>query len=222
MNDAQVRAVELLSEEYDYGWGPLHAHKVADLAMSIFDQMGLQGLLEGFTLDDRRTLLAACYAHDIGASARAHVAPSQLPSWARAFAEPDRHGEMAFLILRSRISSAPSERSISTLTAGELSLLLYCLLWHAASAAYVLDVEPLFDRPKALVLAAILRIADGLDSEHRLRVRDVRIRKASVWLRFLVRSLAPVAEEVESAREKSDMLSQALNLRVFVQEVVND
>jgi hypothetical protein len=220
MNDSQVHAVELLAQEYGYGWGSLHAHKVADLATSIFDRLEVLGLLPGLTLDNRRTLMAACYAHDIGASPRAQAEASALPRWAKAFAESDRHGVMAFHAIRARIDTSSSERPISSLNPEERSLLLYCLLWHASSAEYVLDTEPLLDRRKALLLAGILRVADGLDGQHRLRVREIEIHKASAWLRLLVRSLEPATEEVARAQEKSDMLSHALSLRIFVQEVV--
>lgn len=220
MNEVQVHAVELLAQEYDYGWGPLHAHKVADLATSLFDQLSLHGLLPELTLDNRRTLAAAAYLHDIGASPHAQLETSRLPEWAEALAEPDRHGELGFHLLRSRISHSASERPLSTLTPLERSLLLYSLLWHAASAPYVLDVEPLFDHRKALLLTGLLRVADGLDCDHRLRVRDIRVQRASAWLRLLVRSFAPIAEEVARAQEKSDMLSQAIGLRIFVQEVL--
>ena len=220
MNDSQVRAVELLAQEYGYGWGSLHAHKVADLATSIFDRLELLGLLPGLTLDDRQTLVALGYSHDIGASPRARQETSLLPNWAKAFAETDRHGVMAFHAIRARIDTASSERPISTLNPEERSLLLYCLLWHASSAEYVLDTEPLLDRRKALLLAGILRVADGLDGQHRLRVREIEIHKASAWLRLLVRSLEPATEEVAQTQKKSDMLSHALSLRIFVQEVV--
>ena len=220
MNDSQVRAVELLAQEYGYGWGSLHAHKVADLATSIFDRLELLGLLPGLTLDDRQTLVALGYSHDIGASPRARQETSLLPNWAKAFAETDRHGVMAFHAIRARIDTASSERPISTLNPEERSLLLYCLLWHASSAEYVLDTEPLLDHRKALLLAGILRVADGLDGQHRLRVREIEIHKASAWLRLLVRSLEPATEEVAQAQKKSDMLSHALSLRIFVQEVV--
>jgi hypothetical protein len=199
----------------------MHAHKVADLAASLFDQLDLHGLLPGLTLDNRRTLMAACYAHDIGASPRAQAEASALPRWAKALAEPDRHGEMAFHVLRSRISTAPSERPISTFSPEERSIFLHCLLWHASPTAYVLDIEPLIDRRKVLLLAGILRIADGLDCEHRCRVREIQVQKASVWLRLLVRSFTSATAEVARAREKANMLSQALNLRIFVQEIID-
>ncbi|NLE95541.1 MAG: hypothetical protein GX600_07660 [Dehalococcoidia bacterium] len=222
MNEAQVRAIELLAQEYDFGWGSLHAHKVADLATSIFDQLSSLGLAAGMTLDDRRTLMAAGYAHDIGASARAQIETSPMPGWIEAFTEPDRHGEMAFYLLHKRLSTSSAERLLGTLTPGDRSSLLYCLLWHASPAMYVLDIEPLFDRSRALLLAGILRVADGLDCEHRLRVRDVQIQKASAWLRMLVRHFAPADEEIARAKEKSDILSMALCLRVFVQQIVED
>lgn len=222
MNEAQVHAVELLAQEYDYGLGALHAHKVVDLATSLFDQLVRLELLTDVGVEERRTLAAAACVHAIGRSSRAQLESAQLPAWARTFAEPERHGELCFHLMRCRMNQAPSERQISTLAPAERSLLLYCLLWHAAETPYVVDVEPLFDSRKALLLAGILRIADGLDCRHRLRVKQVQVQRASAWLRLLVRSAEPVPDEVERAREKSDVLSQALGLRIFVQEVVTE
>ncbi len=71
MDERQVRAIELLAEEYDYGRGSLHAHKVAELAASLFEQIQHLGLYPGLSLSNRRTLVAASYAHDLGASPRA-------------------------------------------------------------------------------------------------------------------------------------------------------
>jgi len=222
MNEAQVHAVELLAQEYDYGLGALHARKVADLATSLFDQLVELELLTGVGVEERHTLAAAACVHAIGRSPRARLESSQLPAWARNFAEPERHGELCFHLLRCRMNQASSDRQISTLTPAQRSLLLYCLLWHAAADPYVVDLEPLFDSRKALLLAGILRVADGLDCQHRLRVRRVEVQRASAWLRLLVRSSEPVPEEVERAREKSDVLSRALSLRVFVQEVIRE
>jgi hypothetical protein len=222
MNEAQVHAVELLAQEYDYGLGALHAHKVADLATSLFDQLVRLELLSSVGVEERRTLTAAAYVHAIGASPRARLESAQLPAWARNLTEPERYGELGFHLLRSRIAQAPSDRQISTLTPAQRSLLLYCLLWSGAATAYVVDIEPLFDSQKAMLLAGILRVADGLDCQRRLRVRQVQIQRASAWLRLLVHSYAPVPDEIERARAQTGILSRSLGLRIFVQEVIGE
>ena len=221
MNEAQVHALRLLAEGYDYGRGSLHAHKVADLATSIFDQLRNCGLLPGFTIDDRRTLAAMGYAHEIGASPQAQQETSGLPDPALTVnGGLDRNGETTFLSLRARLNEASSDPGLTSLAPEDRSALLYCLLWCATSTACVLDIEPLIDRRKTLLLAGILRVADGLDYRLRLRVREVKVQRASAWLRFLVRSVAPATEEVARAQDRSEMLSQALSLRIFVQEVI--
>lgn len=220
MNDSQVRAVELLAQEYDYGWGSLHAHKVVDLAASLCDQLRELGLLPGVSDDDLRTLKAAGYAHDIGASARATLEAASMPGWIKAFTSTERHGELAFYLLRQRMATASSNHPIVTLSPGDRSLLLYSLLWHAAPEEYVLDIEPVFDLAKTQLLAGMLRIADGLDCEHRLRVRSIRLQNASAWIRILVQSPTSADEETARAREKSDVLSRALGRRLFVQQIM--
>lgn len=130
------------------------------------------------------------------------------------------NGGATFQTLRARLNETSPNTSLPPLAPEDRSVLLYCLLWQSTQTACVLDVEPLIDPRKTLILAGILRVADGLDFNLRLRVRDVRVQKTSAWLRFLVRSLAPATEEVARCQEQSKMLSQALGLRIFVQEVL--
>jgi hypothetical protein len=216
MVETQVRAVALLAEAYDYGRGALHARKVADLATSISDQLQMHGLLPGLTLSDRRTLTAISYVHNIGASPLAQQESGGAANPPMTPDGTDRSGEIAFHVLRARLDASP----IPDFTAEDRSLLLYSLLWSTAPSTRVVDAEPLLDRHKTLVLAGILRVAEALDFHLKLRVRDVRIQKASAWLRFLVRSLAPATEEVTRCQEETTMLSQALGLRISVQEVL--
>lgn len=223
MNDSQVRAVEILAEEYDYGRGRLHAHKVADLSTSMFDQLQWHGLLPNSSLDDRRTLTAASYCHDMGMSPRAQQEKTDAPMHQAETVEAGQFaGLTAFDALRSRLDAASFPPGLHPLSPDDRSLLLYTVLWHAWGVPYAVDGERLVARHKAQLLAGILRIADGLDWRLRLRVRKVQVQKASAWLRILVRTLGPASEEITEAQKRSDLLAETLGLRLFVQEVLED
>ncbi len=222
MNEAQVRAIELLAQEYDYGRGTLHAHKVAGLAASLFDQLQSLGLLPELSLSDRRTLVAAAYAHDLGASPRSFRETSGMTEWVPRIVGPEDLGTITFLVLRSRLHDPLSPLHLDPLTPGDRSLLLYCTFWLATSTGYALDIEPLVDQRKTRLLAGILRVADGLDCRLRLRVREIKVHRASAWLRLLVRTFAQADEEIARARDRATLLGDALGSRVFVQQVVEE
>ncbi len=218
MNEEQVKAVVLFAEEHDYGRGAVHAHKVADIATSIFDQLQGHSLIPELTIEYRRTLTAACYVHDIEASPRIQQelkAPATEPT---GFDRPVNPGAATVQELLERLDSP----LLPELNAEDRSLLVYGLLWSTSSGTNVLRTEPLIDRRKALLLSGILRMADALDFKLRLRVRHVQVRKSPSSLRFMVRGVGPAAEEVARCQEESRMLSAALGLRIAVQEIVEN
>ena len=222
MTESQVRAIEHLAEEYRFGSGSLHAHKVADLASSLFDQLTSLGLLPGLSISDRRTLVAAGYAHDIGSSPRALKEVGALPPWAPPETKNDGHHIVSFEALRTRSADSIPTFKLLPLSAIDRSTLLYSVLWNSASTAYEVEPEPLLDRERTTLLAGILRIADALDTRHRLMVQDVQVKKASAWIRLLVHTFDEAGAEVAQARRKSDVLSDALGVRIFVQEVLEE
>jgi hypothetical protein len=222
MTESQVRAIEHLAEEYRFGSGSLHAHKVADLASSLFDQISSLGLLPGLSISDRRTLVAAGYAHDVGSSPRALKEIGALPPWAPPETKGNGHHIVSFEALRMRSEDSVPAFKLQPLSAIDRSMLLYSVLWNSVSAAYEVDPEPLLDRERTALLAGILRIADALDTRHRLMVRDIQVKKASAWIRLLVLTFDEAGAEVAQAQRKSDMLSNALGVHIFVQEILKE
>lgn len=221
MTELQVRAIERLAEEYRFGSGFLHAHKVADLASSLFDQLSGLGLLPCLSISDRRTLVAAGYAHDVGSSPLALKEIGALPPWAPPEAKGNGHHIVSFEALRTRSEDSIPTLKLHPLSAVDRSTLLYSVLWNSVYSAYEVDPEPLLDRERTTLLAGILRIADALDTRHRLMVRDIQVRKASAWIRLLVHTFDEAGAEVAQARKKSDMLSHALGVHIFIQEVLD-
>jgi exopolyphosphatase/guanosine-5'-triphosphate,3'-diphosphate pyrophosphatase len=74
----------------------------------------------------------------------------------------------------------------------------------------------LTDEQRATVekLAAILRIAEGLDRGHRQRVRDVAVRNGGRAARFVARARADASIEIESAEKRSKYFGKLFNKRV--------
>ena len=222
MNDSQVQAIDVFAQHHDYGYGIAHARKVADLAMSMFDQVAAAGLLEGTTRSERTTLYAAALVHDVGISERAYDTIHSLPQWVPADFSGGLHNVVGFLVLRDELDNPPPTLAVHPVSASDRSLLLYSVLWHTSYDAYTVPDEPLIDRGLTMKLAGILRVAEGLDMPLRSLAAGVRLIITRDWIRILVRAAAMATSEVSHAQERSDLLAEAFERRVFVQEVVED
>ncbi len=220
MTEGQIQAIELLAKRCDYGYGDAHARKVADLATSLFDQLSTIDLLPGMSASERRTLFAASLVHSIGVSPKVSEEVGLLPPWLPTDSGADVHGSIAFQALRSWLNNPPPPLLSNPLSAADRSALLYSVLWHTSSKPYEIPDEPLVNPESTMKLAGILRIAEALDMPLRSLVAGIKVLSSATWIRILVRSIGTVSEEVAAARERSDLLNQALGLRVFVQQVV--
>jgi exopolyphosphatase/guanosine-5'-triphosphate,3'-diphosphate pyrophosphatase len=142
-----------------------HAEKVAELALSIFDQTQR---LHGLGGQERIYLEAAALLHDIGY-----------------FISMQKHHKHSHYII------ANSE--IVGLTPAERLLVAGISRYHrkATPGAAHLEYESLPKKDKATVcsLAAILRIADALDKEHNSAIRSVecRLQEGPLQLRAVSR-----------------------------------
>jgi hypothetical protein len=222
MIDSQLQAIDFFARQYDYGYGAAHARKVADLAMSMFDQLGAAGLWDNATRSARATLYAAALAHDTGVSEKAYAALSSLPYWVPADFSGGLHNVVGFLVLRQWLDNPPLSLERCAISSADRSHLLHCVLWHTACDTYTVPDEPLLDRNMTVKLAGILRVAEGLDVPLRSLAAGVRLLITSSWIRILVRSAALATREVEHAQERSGLLADAFERRVFVQEVIED
>ena len=138
-----------LGRRYDFDVA--HAHHVARLALSLFDQLEE---LHNLDSHDRRLLLAAAILHDIGT-----------------FIGYARHHKHSLYII--------SESELPGFSPSDIQLIANVARYHRKSApadhheAYTRLSEG--GREKVRKLAAILRLADALDREHRQTVHSVRI-----------------------------------------------
>lgn len=222
MIDSQVRAIDVFARRYDYGYGIAHARKVADLAMSMVDQLGDAGLMGGATRSERTTLYSAALLHDLGVSEKAYAALPPLPHWVPGDFSGGLHNVVGFLLLRDWMDNPPPSLAVSPISSADRSHLLHCVLWHTACDTYTVPDEPLLDRSMTMKLAGILRLAEGLDVPLRNLAAGARLLTTGSWIRILVRSAAIATREVEHAQERSGLLAEAFSRRVFVQEVIEE
>jgi exopolyphosphatase/guanosine-5'-triphosphate,3'-diphosphate pyrophosphatase len=171
-----------------------HAEHVARLALSIFDQLlaARPRLLAHADAPEARTILeASAVLHDAGYLinyARHHKHSYHLIMHADLDGLTARQVELVANIARYHRRAEPSLR-------------------HANFAKLARE-----DRRLVEVLAAILRIADGLDRAHTQGVRSVEVRVGGRTARFVVDAEGPAAAELWGAQRKDGLFRGAIGL----------
>jgi exopolyphosphatase/guanosine-5'-triphosphate,3'-diphosphate pyrophosphatase len=181
-----IRGSAVLSLARRCNWSEAHARQVAMLALALFDATTeLHGLGDA----DRELLEFAALLHDIGE----HVASS------------GHHKHGAYLVRNGQLRGfAPDE----------VELLAAVVRWHRRGDPRVSDEFPLLDAhaiERVRVLAAILRVADGLDRSRNQNVYglDVMITPSLVLLRM--RAVDDAELEIWGARRKRALLEKVLD-----------
>jgi len=171
-----------------------HGRHVARLALSIFDQLEeLHKLPRG----DRRILIAGAVLHDVGL-----------------FINYRRHHKHSLYII--------SQSELPGLTPKEI-------LMAANVARYHRKGEPspsheafmaLSDKDRARVtrLAAIVRIADGLDREHRQSVHDVRARLNDGTLTLELQGTGDMLLEGWAVQRKAALFEKQFGVKLRIRE----
>jgi exopolyphosphatase / guanosine-5'-triphosphate,3'-diphosphate pyrophosphatase len=190
VGDEQTRrldAAHALAQRF--GGDGVHEAQVAALALQLFD--GLSEL-HHFEPGERDVLFAAALLHDVG----------------RAISPSAHHKHGAYVV---RNAGLPGWR------AEELELIAALVRYHRKSLPKPSHPEWAAADPetrrKIVGLAALLRVADGLD-RRRLGVvfeLDVTVEPNGVVLRL--HAAQDVAPEIEAAEFKSDMFERAFGLR---------
>jgi exopolyphosphatase/guanosine-5'-triphosphate,3'-diphosphate pyrophosphatase len=161
-----------------------HAEQVAQLSLSLFDQLPeLHRLGE----EERAILHAAAMLHDVGAFVsynRHHKHSYYLLYHADLPGYTDRERELIATIARYHRRSSPKDR-------------------HE-------EFQRLTPRERSVVrsLAALLRVADGLDRGHRRHIRSVAARQQAKGVHIDVTAERGSDLEVWSARQKADLLEE--------------
>ncbi len=138
-----------LGKRYRFDIG--HGRHVALLSLSIFDQLAS---LHGMGRADRRLLMAAALLHDVGV-----------------FIHHRRHHKHSLYIIKE--SELPGLKPV------EIRMIANVARYHRKGGPAPHHEEFMAlgesERTRVTRLAALLRLADALDREHRQNVRDVRI-----------------------------------------------
>jgi len=169
-----------------------HANRVRNNSLTLFD---LTQHRHGLGPRERILLEVAAVMHDVGYTNR--------PS--------DHHKGSRDLILKSGIAGLAAEETKMV----------------ACVARYHTKVMPdpshkvygdLADRDKAVVdqLAALLRIADGLDRSHQDSIEKLSLEETEGLVRLCVRQKDPNWTDIFGAQKKSDLFEKVFGVRIEI------
>ena len=172
-----ITAAQELLQESGWAWG--HVQQVTRLAVQLFDQTAA---LHDLPDSARPVLQAAALGHDIGYQ-RSHK----------------RHHKESFRLLRQRLRP---------LVGDELATMIACVARYHRKAlpkSRHVGFRDLSLPARLMVkrLAALLRIADGLDRSHLQRVRQTHSRITSV--RWQLIAIGAGETELWGAERKADL-----------------
>lgn len=180
-----------------------HSEHVAGLALSLYEQFRQQSdLIPHLGADGaERTLLeAAAVLHDVGTM----VAYEQ-------------HHKHSFTIIR--------HATLAGLSSRQAELVAQIARYHrkAGPKQSHRPFAALSDKDQALVtrLAAILRVADGLDRAHAQRTTSVHVRFGNGVVRIEPECAAASPEDLKAADEKADLLREVTGSKIDVQPLAS-
>ena len=167
-----------------FGAMGVHEQHVASLAVALFD-----GLAERHRFEpaDRDVLFAAALMHDVGR--------------AIAGSAPHKHG--AYIVRNAGLAGWRPE---------EVELLAALVRYHRKSLPKPAHPEVAATTPAGLAkiegLAALLRVADGLDRRRFGVVAGLEVRSSGDEFALVLGALQDVAPEIEAARFKADLFER--------------
>ena len=157
-----------------------HARKVARLALELFDQTQT---LHRLGPEDRELLEYAALLHDVGE----HVSTT------------GHHKHSAYLIRHAQLRGFTPE---------EVQLLAALAWWHRRGEPKLGDEFGTVDRRRLRPLAAILRLADGLDRSRSGAVDHVEVTIGPSLVVVRLRSSRDVELELWGARRKRELFEK--------------
>jgi exopolyphosphatase/pppGpp-phosphohydrolase len=162
---------------------PHHVQHVAALAVHLFDELEE---LHGLSDHDRLILEAAAHLHDIG--------------WSAAPSGKGHHRESARLI---------REHGWTNLNANTVVLIAQVARYHRKSPPDLEHEEfaalAPAERLRVQQLAALLRIADGLDRSHQQLITHLSVELLPGRIMIHLSSNAPALREIAAATKKADL-----------------
>ena len=180
-------AVLALVKKYDVDLK--HANRVSALALSLYDQTKE---LHGLSKRDRLLLELAALLHEVG----------------NFIGAPGHHRHAYYII---------SQSPILGLSDAEVEVVANVARYHRKAppdpsheAYRALDDR---DRDRVRALAAILRVADALDHDHRQRVASIRAKPRGDELRLSLRTRGDVSLDAWSMADKGDLFRAEFGLK---------
>ena len=190
-NDTGLRAAAEYSRKHDAD--PEHAAQVCRLAMQLFEQTAnIHGLGE----EDKRLLAAAAFLHDLGWKTR-----------------PAAHHKGS----RDIILVADIEGFTSKETAMIACLARYHRKAHPKDHHKVFRGLNAKARERVRKLAALLRIADGLDRAHAATVKKIHARAQDKTIIVSVEQEPHSAIDIMGAERKKALFEEVFGLEVVIE-----
>jgi len=189
----EVRAAAFgLGRRYDLD--EPHAARVADLALSLFDQLGS---LHSLGEEERTLLEAAAILHDVGL----YVSMAK------------HHKHSYYLIAESDLVGLDRRQKSIVANVARYHRKTHPTAKHPPFAA-------LSDEDRAIVerLAAILRAADVLDREHRQNVREVKVRFEGDEVLLELVAEGDLLLEKWAARRKFELFERVFDVKLALAE----
>ena len=188
--NACVAAAEALLEHI--GWEVQHCRQVRDLAVSLFDQFQS---LHQLSAEERDLLAAAALLHDIG--------------WT---VSRSKHHKHSYQLIRD------NEAKLGDFTSRQVELIANVARYHrkALPSPKHEAYAGLSSGDQRIVqeLAALLRLADGLDRPHLQSVKELRCEVTDRHARISVRSLIEPGLHIEGASRKRELFEVVYSLPV--------
>jgi exopolyphosphatase/guanosine-5'-triphosphate,3'-diphosphate pyrophosphatase len=161
-------------------WNEDHARQVARLALELFDQTEV---LHQLGPDDRELLEYAALLHDVGE----HVSTT------------GHHKHGAYLIRHGQLRGFTPE---------DVQLLAALARWHRRGEPKLGDDFDMADRRRLRRLAALLRLADGLDRSRSSAVDHVDVKVGPSLVVLRLRSTRDIELELWGARRKRELFEK--------------
>lgn len=126
----------------------------------------------------------------------------------------NQHNLVSFKVLSTEIPEVLAAQGLTPLPSEELSIILYCVLWHCSDRFEQVADEPLMEPKRTEMLAAILRIADALDRSLCQIVDDISLRQQGDRLVGEVSSRHSVSVELGRAKEKANLFRKVYDMDI--------
>ena len=175
----RVKDLATVAEQLDPE--PEHAAQVTWLASRLFDELAPE---HGLGIDERELLLAGGMVHDVGwgvSMMRHHKNSARLIEEMKLPAFTDREQAIIAALARYHREALPKKK-------------------HR-----IFGTLKKRDRKAVKAMAAILRVADGLDRSHDDVVRNVTVERGPDGLRIIAHVTEDAGAELWAARKKSDL-----------------